>query len=358
MDSLKTVSNHKLLRGLDELVAMRRQNEADLLAYLAEVDQRKLYLGEACSSMHCYCTEVLRFSDATAFHKIRAARTARAYPALFERIRKGEIHLAGVILLAPLLTPQNHVELLDLAHHKSRRAIEVLLANRAPKPDVPARVRKLPEPSPAPVIPMRSETRSPPHETSGREAAASPPIRRASSPAPSPLGANRFKIQFTGSQALYDKLREAQALLSHQIPDGDLVEIFDRALTLLLEDTKRKKFAQTPRPRAGSNPSKRTGAATRHIPAEIKRAVFARDGGHCAFIGANGRRCGSRDFLEFHHQDPWAKAKRHSSDRIELRCRGHNQYAAVQEYGAACMARFARQRPLSKGECNVKHRQE
>ena len=351
--SLKTVSNHKLLRGLDELVAKSRQNEADLIAYLAEVDRRKLYLEHGCSCMFRYCTEILHFSEATAFRRIRAARAARTYPLLLERIREGAIHLSGANLLAPALTPENHVELLDLARHKSRRTIEMILANRAPKPDVPAHVRKLPEPRRARSVPIPNETASPPCTTLSREAAASTPVP-ASSPGPKPLGGERFKIQFTGHRELYEKLREAQGLLRHQIPDGDLAKIFDRALTLLLEDVKRKKFAQTSSTRTRSEASKTAGTATRHIPATIKRAVVARDGGRCAFVGTNGRRCGSRDFLEFHHRDPWARAKRHSIDRIELRCRGHNHYAAVQDYGAEYMARFARQDHSPRGEWNSK----
>ena len=345
--SLKTVSNHKLLRGLDELVAKSRHNEADLLAYLAEVDKRKLYLKQGWTSMHRYCTEVLHFAEGTAYHRIAAARAARAFPLLLERMHEGALHLAGANLLAPRLTPENHVELLDLARHKTKRAIEVLLADRAPKPDVPARVRQLPEPRPAPAgrVPSEIPRPTPEPETTSRKLA--PPTPCAPSPAPSPLGGRRFKIQFTGSEALYDKLREAQALLSHQVPCGDLAEIFHRALTLLVEDAKRKKFAQTPRPR--SEVTRKSGTASRHIPAEIKRAVFARDGGRCAFVATNGRRCGSRDLVEYHHRDPWARAKRHSVDRIELRCRGHNHYAAVQDYGAAYMARFARRdrRPTS-----------
>ncbi len=125
------------------------------------------------------------------------------------------------------------------------------------------------------------------------------------------------------------------------MPDGDLAEIFQRALTLLVEDTKRKKFAQTSRPREQTDAARKTGPESRYIPAEIKRAVSTRDGGRCVFVGRNGRCCGSRDFLEFHHRVPWAKAKRHSIDEIELRCRGHNHHAAEQDYGAAYMARFA-----------------
>ena len=304
-----------------------------------------------------YCTEVLHFSEATAFHRIRAARAARAYPLLLERIREGALHLAGANLLAPALTPENHVKLLDLARYKSKRAIEELLANRAPKPDVAARVRQLPDPRPAAPVPMPSEAAGPLLEATSRGAAPSPPRARAPSPAPSPLGGRRFKVQFTGDQSLYNKLREAQALLRHQIPDGDLAQIFDRALTLLLLEAKRKKFAQTSSPRAGSKTARRPGAASRHIPAKIKRAVVARDGGRCAFVAPNGRRCGSGEFLEYHHLDPWARAKRHSIDRIELRCRGHNQHAALQDYGRAYMARFAGREHCPRGEFDIEQRE-
>ena len=354
--SLKAVTDHKLLRGLDELVAKSRHNEADLLAYIAEVDHRKLYLEQSCSSMFGYCTEVLHFSEAQAGHRIHAARAARAYPVVLEKIRRGELHVTGLSLLAPVLTPENHQELLELARHQSKRAIEVLLADRAPKPDVPARVRQLPDPRPAPAVRLPSEMARPTPETETRSRIPAPQLR-APGPAPSPLGGKRYKIEFTGSQALYDKLHQARALLRHQIPNGDLVEIFDRALTLLVEDAKRKKFAQTSSPRKRSKAAKKSPAPSRHIPAEIKRAVFERDGGRCAFVGRKGRRCGSPDFLEYHHLDPWAKAKRHTVERIELRCRGHNHYAAVQDYGAAYMAQFARRDNVPRGTFGIERRE-
>ena len=353
---LKAATDDKLLLGLDELVAKNRHNEADLLAYIAEVDHRKLYLDQACSSMFGYCTEVLHFSEAQASHRIHAARAAHAYPVVFEKIRKGELHVAGLCLLAPVLTPENHEELLELARHRSKRAIRVLLADRAPKPDVPARVRQLPGPRPAPAVGLPSEMARSTPETETRSRTPAPP-QRASRPAASPLGGKRYKIQFTASQALYDKLHEARALIRHEIPDGDIGEIFDRALTLLVEDAKRKKFAQTSSPRKRSKAAQKTGAPSRHIPAEIKRAVFERDGGRCAFVGRNGRRCGSPDFVEYHHLDPWAKAKRHSVERIELRCRGHNHYAAVQDYGAEYMAQFARRDNVPRGTFGVEQRE-
>ena len=68
--------------------------------------------------------------------------------------------------------------------------------------------------------------------------------------------------------------------------------------------------------------------------------MVARDAGQCAFVSENGRHCGSADFLEYHHLDPWAKASYHSLAGIELRCREHNQYAAEQDFGRAHVARF------------------
>ncbi len=282
--------------------------------------------------MFRYCTEVLHFSEATAFHRIHVARAARRFPSLLDHVRQGRIHLAGLSLLVPHLTQENHVELLDMAYHKSKRAIEKFLAERSPKPRVPALVRKLPETKAVFAGPETSdfrETNEQPALRAPRAQAASLPAPRSQNSAPQPLGHRCYKIQFTASQEFCDKLREAQALLRHQLPGGDLAQVIDRALSLLLAETRRRKFAETSRPRSRSED--RTSLASRHIPAAIKRAIATRDGGRCVFVGRNGRRCQSADFVEFHHLDPWASSKYHSVEGIELRCRAHNQYAADRE---------------------------
>jgi hypothetical protein len=56
-----------------------------------------------------------------------------------------------------------------------------------------------------------------------------------------------------------------------------------------------------PRPTAPAS-SRRS----RYIPAAVKRAVWARDQGRCAFVGTTGR-CGETGFLEFHHRVPYAE---------------------------------------------------
>jgi hypothetical protein len=62
----------------------------------------------------------------------------------------GRLHLSAVCLLAPHLTEENRASLLEAAVHRSKRRIELLLAERFPRPDVPQSIRKLPMPQPRP----------------------------------------------------------------------------------------------------------------------------------------------------------------------------------------------------------------
>jgi hypothetical protein len=336
-----------LLRALQELAAQGRDLEADLLAHLGEVDARELYLAQGYPSMFGYCTEALHFSEACAYQRISAARAARSYPRLLERVRSGELHLAGVRLLAPHLTPENHVELIERAKHRSKRAIEEMLADRAPRPDAPALVRGFPV-RPAAPCPVPARTQScalalpepPPGAPASSAAAERPPAPAPRCLPPEPLGARRYKVQFTAGAETYAKLREAQALLRHRIPEGDLAQIFDRALTVLLREVRRARFAETAKPHRGDTGKPAASGASRHIPAAVRREVVERDAGRCTFIGRSGHRCDSREALEFHHTEPFARSPRHSVDGITLRCRAHNRHSAVRDFGAEHMSRF------------------
>jgi 5-methylcytosine-specific restriction endonuclease McrA len=135
-----------------------------------------------------------------------------------------------------------------------------------------------------------------------------------------PIAPARYEIRFTAREETRDKLRRAQDLLSHALPSGDIAEVVDRALTLLLADLERKKCAATSRPRPRASPSPSDEA----IPAEVKRAVWARDAGRCAFVARDGHRCAATRFLEFHHLTPRARGGRGTVDNIALRCRAHN----------------------------------
>jgi len=124
---------------------------ADILALIAEFDSRKLYLEDGYHSMHAYCMGELRFSEDSAYKRIQAARTARRFPVLFEAVADGRLHLSAVCMLAPHLTEANLAELVTAATHRSKAKIELMLAQRFPRPDVPTRVRAIPAPAQPPA---------------------------------------------------------------------------------------------------------------------------------------------------------------------------------------------------------------
>jgi 5-methylcytosine-specific restriction endonuclease McrA len=305
-----------------------------LIAALAELDSRRLYLAQGCSSLFTYCTQVLHLSEHAAYGRIEAARTARKWPVVIELIGSGSIHLTALTLLSRHLTTENYRDLLAAAQHKTKREIEGLVAALRPQPAVPSTVCKLPETRPV----ASTSDAPPPTAFRGTEPE---PAQAIDAPTPAlafparpahvtPLAPERYEVQFTATRETFDKLRQAQDLLRHRVPSGDIAAIIDRALTALVTELKRTKHAATDRPRTG-----RPGVIHgRHIAAHVKREVWARDGGQCAFVGATDR-CTERGFLEYHHVVPFADGGASTAGNIELRCRAHNAYEAERWFGVS-----------------------
>src|SRR5215510_10869468 len=141
---LSGVSDEELLRGLQEFIATGARVDARVVAHLAEVEERRLHLRAACSSLFNYCLRRLGLSESEAFHRITAARLARRFPVIFELLEARSIHLSALRLLRDHLTLENHGQLLAAACGKSKREVEVLIAAFAPRPDVATLIRKLP----------------------------------------------------------------------------------------------------------------------------------------------------------------------------------------------------------------------
>ena len=330
--ALESLSSADLLSATRELVQRSRGLEAELLLHLGEVDERKLYLERAFPSMFAFCVEELGFSEDAAYARITVARAARRLPAMVEAVRSGQVHLTGLRMLVPHLTDENHREVLAQAAGKSKRGVEELVARLSPQPDVPELIRKLPQRSASATVPAPLPAAGKPPLIAGPPPGAGV-ARRA---VLAPLTEETFKVQFTACRTLRDKLRQAQDLLRHRIPDGDLAAVLERALDLLIEDVKKERFAVGRKPRHA--PKEEVGGS-RYIPDAIKRAVYERDGGRCTFADEYGRRCPETGGLEFDHVDGFARTHRHDVDGIRLLCRAHNQHAAEQVYGRAFMER-------------------
>jgi hypothetical protein len=378
---ISLLSDTELSAEVMRLARCEREMAAGLIAHLVEFDARGLYLGAGCRSLFNYCVEVLRLSEHEAYNRIEAARLVRSFPVILDRLGDGALNMTTVRLLAPHLTPENHEELMAAAAGKTKREVEEVIVRFFPRPDVPSSMRKVPAPhrssdstgghevtvteaDPAqragPIIratgaigAVARDSGGPGSgdpqqfgpvegmdvlhdagsvadlEATGAEAAGAPIAFAPRRELLRPLAPDRYEVRFTTSAETCEKIRLAKDLLRHANPHVDTADVVERAVALLLEDLARKKFAATARPR----PGRETTPGTRRIPAAVKRTVWRRDSGRCAFVAESGRRCTARGFLEFHHVRPYGVGGEGTADNIQIRCRRHNAYEADLFYG-------------------------
>jgi hypothetical protein len=278
------LSDAELLAATRSLVGRSNQLLAALLAHLGEVEARGIHRTRACSSLYTYCIYELRFSEDEAFRRVAAARLVRRFPALWDAIAAGEIHLTGLLMLGPHLTEQNLSEVLLRAKHRTKKEIARLVRQLDPLPEVPARIEPL---GPAPATPARVAPSEPtwdefvnslrpvrelapgerPRDWTANandvEAETAPPTEPhahappammtaesfARADLPAPLLPERYRVQFTAREEYVKLVEEARALLSHSAPRATLEEIQLRAMRALVAELKRKKYAVTARPK-------------------------------------------------------------------------------------------------------------
>jgi 5-methylcytosine-specific restriction endonuclease McrA len=140
-----------------------------------------------------------------------------------------------------------------------------------------------------------------------------------------PLAADRYLLRVTIGATTHAKLERARDLLRHTVPNGDPATVLDRALTVLVDQLERRKSGRVSRPSGGRSIAKSPG---RHVPSAVKREVWARDQGRCAFVCPRGR-CSETGFLEYHHVRPFAAGGATDAANLELRCRAHNAHEAT-----------------------------
>jgi 5-methylcytosine-specific restriction endonuclease McrA len=379
-------SNQQLLDGAKHLTGRHRTVTAHLIAHLAEIYARKLHVAERFPYLGDYCVEALGLSEDEGHRRAHAAVLAQKYPVILDMLLEGSIHLSTLRIIGKCLTPRNYKKVLDAARGKNKTELEHLAAALDPKPDVPTVLRKLPQPRSEQEEGPRGEvlfaagaivdaaavtggavesTATEAAETKGEietsmdrlgsEAsvvvAPNPPTRASLRP----LSPERYNLQITIDKETHDALRELQDLLRHQVPNGDLVTILQDTIIERRDRVKRQKFGHTKRPRKAEEQASwiknentetgvnnvekepiapgRSAGNSRHIPAAVKREVWQRDKGRCAFLGRTGKRCSATGRLEFHHVHAYALGGSATVDNIALRCRTHNVYEGVALFG-------------------------
>lgn len=298
---LRPLSDDALLNRLELLVTREREAVADIVEHLLEAERREIVVDRGYSSLFDYCVKKLKYPEPAAYLRIRAVRAAREFPRVLADLRSGALHLDAVMRLYPHLREENSDRLLDLAAGATKREVVALVATLptlgppAPKRDV---IRLLPSPRSASVPP--AEVIPPPDSA---------------------------RVSFNADDETLALIKRLKDLHSHRFPSGDLNDLLKVAVGAYLARVDPCRKAHRP-------PRVEARKRSRRIPQWIKNIVAKRDGGRCAFIAEDGRRCESTRFPEFDHIVPWALGGR-SDDPANVRqlCRTHNQRLAKRRFG-------------------------
>src|SRR5580704_9418541 len=265
-----TESDKELLSKLINLVRIEKETTAEILKYLAEVDARRLWRSEGYSSLHDFCVRHLKYSDGEANRRIQSARSLAKFPAISPLLEAREVNLSTLSLLSPVLTEENHKELLSEAKNHSTREVEKIIKTHFPETATPRdRIR---------------------------------PIREEDS-----------VVQFTADKETIDLIEQAKNQFRHINREGKLNDILKYAL--------RKALAK-PTPR----PSKAVDERSRHIPMSIKRDYLNKKEAVCSFVSQSGVKCISKAFLQWDHIKPYALGGSSTDPKnIRILCFHHNQ---------------------------------
>jgi hypothetical protein len=228
-------------------------------------------------------TRQLRFSEDEAFRRVSAARLVRRFPVLLEAVAAGELHLTGLLMLGPLLTPDNLGEVLARAKHRTKKELARLVRSLDPLPAVPPRIEPL-GPAPlqlAPAAPSWSRWVSAMNPVRGLDPGARPRdwmdgafsandalehssdgpgpaehalaraagVTTSSQHAPARAEPQRYRVQFEAGEEYVELVERAKALLSHRTPRADLSEVHLRAIRSLVVELERQRYAVTARSR-------------------------------------------------------------------------------------------------------------
>jgi hypothetical protein len=320
-------SNAALLARLRELAARERTATADFVACLAEADRRAdVIFGEGYSSPFDFCVRDLKLAESTAYQRVRAARLARARPEILSLLADGSVNVSILCLIAPWL--EKHPDLLEKVAGKSKREVEADIAALGGAREVPDRIRPL-APRPPPLIedeplPLLEPSRC---ESSSAKTSASdlPP------PENSPIE-RRMEFRFAAGQPFVQAVERLRAMLWHKFPAGRLEDVLFEAARDFI--ARRDPARERKRMLSGGF---REARRSRRVPAALRRVVWRRDGGRCAFSGPAGR-CGESRGLEIDHVLPWAQGGRSDeSSNLRLLCRAHNQSEARRVFGNASL---------------------
>jgi len=339
--SFSHLSGSQVLEGYFRAKASKRASDALLLAYLADIDARRLFVEASHPSMYSFVAAEFDFTDDLVKKRIRAARAAHEYPQVLPMLSDGRLSQSTLLLLVPHLHHGNVDDLLSCAADKTRSELERILAARFPTSEMMSWTMGASSSEHSTSTEQNCQTVGAPGplESQSLPHLPSQPVTHLPMTSPAqprtrvtPIAANAHGVQFMMDDDSHEDLEYLRAALGHEAPT--VAHVFARALKSLRREVDKRRSAATDRPQ---RPRPQVSANPRHIANHVRREVWKRDEGQCAFHSTDGRRCTARGGLELDHIVPVARGGRSTVDNLRLLCWAHNQFVAERELGATFM---------------------
>jgi hypothetical protein len=346
---LNELSNIELAERILETRDSERRLEVDFLLYLREVEKRDLHLEWGYSSLFTYLVKSLGYSEGGASRRVRVSRMIEEYPEIVEMLKGGSTNLTSLSYVAKILSTDNSADILTEINNKPSREVEVLSVRyKAPGRKVADSIK------PVLVAPklVKDNTvdrglfdQAPCESNDSNDIPSKSFCNRQESMLELPVAPKvEYQLRCTLSPEVKSKLERAQAIMAHKVQGNTSLEnVLDVLLDSYLTTHGREERAERARKRKKSRrkekASSNSPAKRKHIPNEIKRSVFERDGYACSYIANDGTCCKKTAGLEIDHILPVVLGGNDSEDNLRVLCREHDQFFARKVFGAELIER-------------------
>jgi len=310
---LSKISDVELLVRTKAAALREREATLDLLKHLREVELRMLYALNY-SSLFEYCVGELGYDGGAAHNRIAAMRLLRDFPEFESKAKSGELSMTVMSQIQTFCRKEK------VKSHERKREIVNAVAGMSSR----EAQRELLTFSDRPEIHRPEYIR--------------------------PVSEEFVELRFLADQKMMEDIEKLRAHLGV----GQLQEI----LRVALHEAAKKRGTKFLKAEGHQNVSGVESISSsadagkcdesegvQSIPApevksesKVRREVFRRDGGQCTYYSAEGKRCNQRARLEFDHIHPKSKQGQFTVSNLRLRCRTHNQWAAIGEFGLEKMA--------------------
>ncbi len=301
--NLSKIPNDLLLSTAIILAKKERELSLEVLQHLREIERRSLYAKRGYSSLFEYAVQELKYSQGAAHRRIASMRLLKEIPEMEVKLERGEISLSTLARAQTFFRQEKQniqnredkLQLLKVLENKSAREVERELVCRSSDP----------------------------------EKLVSEKLR--------PISQNLSELKVLLNAEMLQELEELKCLLSHARPNATLKELLEFAL----HETVMRLRPRAPKANAVQASVPTASRPTRYKAIEVKRLVWQRDQGKCTYTDPlSGRHCGSKFQLEYDHVYPIALGGISTEENLRLRCRAHNQVAAITTFGHQKMAKF------------------